>query len=202
MWLQYAKRLQALASTGLHFGADDFDKERYGEIGNIAQAMLADLGGVPIERILFPEYGRQYASPQIDVRAAVFRDGKVLLVKERLDELWTLPGGYADVGLSAAENAVKEVLEEACVPVRAVKLYCVKHKAKHPYPVDARDFYKFFFLCEQLDAKAPGPGPETLAAEYVAVEALPQLSLGRTLAADIELAAVHLRQPELPTVFD
>src|SRR5215471_19075679 len=149
-WLTWAKRLQAIASTGLHFSKDDFDRQRYRDVAAIAQSMLASLGNIPIERIegLLSDFAKGYATPKIDVRGAVIEDGKILLVREKSDGCWTLPGGFADVGRSAAENVVKEMQEEAGIAVSARGLYAVRHKAKRPYDPDARDFYKLFFLCE------------------------------------------------------
>jgi ADP-ribose pyrophosphatase YjhB (NUDIX family) len=204
-WLSHAKKLQAIASTGLHFGASDYDKERYAEVADIADHMLANLGKVPLKAIasLFPEHAKGYANPQIDVRGAVIRQGKILLVKECSDGLWTLPGGYADVGLSAAENTVKEVHEEASVAVQATRLYAVKHKAKHAYDADMRDFYKFYFLCEPIHpAQQPAPGPETSAAAYFSLGEIPPLSTGRIIAADLELAFEASRDPNFLTQFD
>jgi len=137
-WLAWAKRLQAIASTGLHFCEDDFDRQRYRDVAAIAQSMLASLGNVPIERIegLLSDFAKGYATPKIDVRGAVIEDGKVLLVREKSDGLWTLPGGFADVGLSATENVTKEVWEEAGIRVSVTGLYSVRHKAKQPYEPD------------------------------------------------------------------
>jgi ADP-ribose pyrophosphatase YjhB (NUDIX family) len=203
-WLKLAQRLHALASTGLHFGAHDYDKERYAEIGDIATQMLADLGGVEVARIegLVPGYGKGYATPLIDVRAAVFRDDQILLVHERTDDLWTLPGGYADVGLSAAENIVKEVKEEANLDVRAARLFCVRHKAKHPYNLDVRDFYKLFFLCERATDDEPRPGMETQGAGYFSLDDLPRLSQGRVIEDDIRLAFEYRLDPARAALFD
>jgi len=101
-WLTWAKRLQAIASTGLYFGESDFDKERYEDIHNIANEMLAVLGKVPIEVIenLVPDTADGYATPKVDVRGAVFKENRILLVREKLDGLWTQPGGYADLRLA------------------------------------------------------------------------------------------------------
>jgi len=203
-WLHWAKRLQAIASTGLHFGSGDYDKERYAEVGEIAQHMLAALGAVPLERIqaLVPDFAEGYATPKVDVRGAVFEGDHVLLVRERTDGLWTLPGGYADVGLSAAENIEKEIREEATVEVKARQLYAVRHKAKYAYKPDTRDFYKFFFLCERLDDTPPVAGAETLGAEFFPLDRLPELSTGRVLTADIEAAYAHRQDPRRFTAFD
>jgi ADP-ribose pyrophosphatase YjhB (NUDIX family) len=203
-WLAKAKKLAAIASTGLHFGESEFAHERYHEIHGIASAMLADLGEVSIKKIenLLGPTGTGYETPRVDVRGAVFRAGKILLVKEKLDGLWTLPGGYADVGISAADNIVKEVEEEANIAVRAGKLFAVVHKAAHEYDMDIRDFYKFYFLCEQKGDAEPTTGPETTAVGFFSLDNLPPLSTGRVIEKHIRLAAEHLNNPTLPTYFD
>lgn len=203
-WLARAKRLQSIASTGLNFCTDDYDRERYCEVADIANAMLAELANVPLERIrgLVSDFAQDYATPKIDVRGAVLDADRVLLVREASDGLWTLPGGYADVGLSASENVVKEIAEEAALRVRASALYAVCHKAKHDYTPDVRDFYKLFFLCERLDTSAPQPGLETTDADFFKPEALPPLARGRVVEQDI-LAAFRFRDnPTRGVCFD
>ena len=203
-WLQKAKRLHAIASTGLHFSRDPFDRDRYSEIASIANEMLADLGNVPLERIggLIPDFAQGYATPKVDVRAAVFRDDRLLLVQERVDRRWTLPGGYADVGFSAAQNVVKEVEEEAGLRVAVHRLYSVRHKARQPYDPDVREFYKLFFVCGRLDEDEPAPGHETLDAGFFALDALPPLSTHRVLESDIVAAFAARSDPSLPVLFD
>lgn len=114
--------------------------------------MLAKLGNVPIRRIeeLVSGFARGYATPRVDVRGAVVDGDRILLVREKSDGLWALPGGFADVGLSAAQNVEKEILEEAGLKVSACRLYGVRHKASASYPPDVRDFHKMFFLCKAL----------------------------------------------------
>jgi ADP-ribose pyrophosphatase YjhB (NUDIX family) len=203
-WLTHAKRLQGIASTGLHFARDPYDRERYAEIAAIANAMLSDLGGVPIERIegLVSDFAKGYATPKVDVRGALIEDGRILLVRERSDGLWTLPGGFADIGLSAAENVAKEVEEEAGLAVEVRALYGVRHKAKQPYEPDARDFYKMFFLCGREGRGAPRPGPETLDAAFFAPGALPELSRARVTESDIGAAFDFLSGRRQSALFD
>jgi ADP-ribose pyrophosphatase YjhB (NUDIX family) len=189
-WLAWARKLQGIAATGRHFARDDYDSERYVEIEDIAKAMLAALGKVPLERIqgLVHDHVEGYATPKIDVRGAVIEGERILLVRERCDGLWTLPGGYADVGISAGDNVVREIREEACIRVRARLLYSLRHKARHDYDPDVRDFYKLFFLCEATDSAVPQPGPETSDAAYFSLDELPPLSTGRVIRSDIEAA--------------
>lgn len=203
-WLTFGKRLQAIASTGLHFTQDPFDRERYEEIEAIANEMLASLARVPIERIqgLVSESARGYATPKVDVRAALIEDDAILLVRERSDGLWTLPGGFADVGLSAARNVEKEVFEEAGLKVSAARLYCVRHKASANYAPDIRDFYKMFFLCERMERTEARAGGETVEARFFCRNDLPPLSRGRTIESDIEAAFAFAADLQRPAFFD
>lgn len=203
-WLTYGKRLQAIASTGLHFVRDPFDRERYEEIARIANDMLASLGNVPIERIegLVSDFARGYATPKVDVRGALVEDGAILLVREQSDGLWTLPGGFADVGLSPARNVEKEIFEEAGLTVFAQRLYGVRHKASAGYSPDVRDFYKMFFLCDRIDRSDMRPGIEISETRFFARDELPPLSRGRTIESDIEAAFAFAADTARPALFD
>jgi ADP-ribose pyrophosphatase YjhB (NUDIX family) len=203
-WLSWVKRLQSIASTGRHFTQDAFDRERYDEIGAITAQMLVALADAPVDAIpsLPADFGTGYATPKVEVRAAVFDENKILLVRELTDGLWALPGGFADVGRSPRENIEKEVWEEAGLAVKATALYAVRHKAKHAYSPDTRDFYKLYFYCDRLDPRAPTPGSETSAVAYFPLDALPPLSRGRTIEEDIVAAAAFLQDPARITRFD
>ena len=170
----------------------------------MALEMLADVGGLPLEHVaeVFAESNAGYSTPQIDVRGAVVEGDKILLVREKRDGRWTMPGGFADVGFSGAENAAKEIHEEAGVRVRVLRLFAVRHKTRHAYAPDLRDFYKLFYLCERVDDQKPTAGLETSGADFYSLAQLPQLSSGRVIRADIELAFAMTADPSLPTVFD
>ncbi|MDA7723832.1 NUDIX hydrolase [Pseudomonadales bacterium] len=190
-WLSYAKRIQSIADTGMTFATDDFDKERYQELADIGNKMLAELGNVPIERIenLLGDLGNGYATPKVDVRGAVVNNNKILLVREKTDGLWALPGGYADSGLSASQNVKKEISEEAQIEVTVTSLYAIKHKAQHDYAPDVREFYKLFFLCKQNDERVMAtPGMEVSDVDFFSFSQLPPLSTGRVNLNDIETA--------------
>lgn len=186
-WLEWAKRLQAIASTGAFFSRDPFDRERYEEVSVIANSMLSAIGGIPISRIqaLVSDFAMGYATPKVDVRGAVIDGTEVLLVRERSDGLWTLPGGFADVGLSPTENIIKELWEEASLKAEVVGLYSIKHKSKHDYDPDVRDFYKMFFLCRPIGVLAVNPNDEIMDAGFFSLDALPPLSKGRVVERDI-----------------
>ncbi len=202
-WLLWARELQALAQTGLAFSADPYDLERYRRVRAIAAAMVAEGSGAPIARVetLF-EQDLGYATPKVDVRAAVFQDQRILLVRETSDGGWTLPGGWADVNQSARECVEREVFEESGFEATAVKLAAVydyrRQGNRNPHPFS---IYKFFFICELVGGVAT-PSLETSEVEFFAPDALPPLSLGRTNPAQIERMFAHWRQPQLPTDFD
>jgi hypothetical protein len=133
-WLRWARELQALAQTGNHFSTSDYDRERYTRISEIAAEIFekqGDTEGSKIHTIFEAQVG--YATPKVDVRAAVFRDRKILLVQERTDGLWTLPGGWADVNDSPSEAVAKEVLQESGFQVKVERLLAVFDRAKHPH---------------------------------------------------------------------
>lgn len=207
-FLQTLQRIHALAETGIAFNKNEYELERYQEIVKLSQQMVAELANMSVEQVaklmtysIEPGDGN-YVNPKIDVRGAVFHDGKILLVKEKVDGLWSMPGGYADVGLSAAENTAKEVFEEAGIEVDVVKLYAVRHKIKNDYRHDVRDFYKFFFVCEALPNQTIKKGMETEEVGFFDLDDLPPLSEGRVIELDIQQAWQHVCEPDKATVFD
>jgi ADP-ribose pyrophosphatase YjhB (NUDIX family) len=203
-WLTWAKQLQGIASTGIAYSEGAYDTIRYEEVAAIANAMLATLGSVPIARIsnLVSDFAQGYATPKVDVRGAVIEDNAILLVREVSDGLWTLPGGFADIGVSPSENVVKEIWEEAGIRVSAQGLYGIRHKAKHDYAPDVRDFYKLFFVCRKLDDEPPSPGLETTEVGFFPLAELPALSTGRVLEKDLVAAFEFAADPTRLALFD
>lgn len=208
IWRAWAQRLRAIAQTGLAYSRDGYDLERFAEVQRIAEAMLAELLDVPPARlrdVYLPERG--YPTPKVDVRAGVFRETgsgavEVLLVQEQTDGRWSLPGGWADEEDSPRQSIEREVAEESGFQVRAVKLAALRDRNLHPYqPPRLERIYKLLFVCE-LTGGAPGTSLETTAARFFPIDALPELSVGRTLAEDVAILARHWRTPELPTSFD
>jgi ADP-ribose pyrophosphatase YjhB (NUDIX family) len=202
-WLSFAKRLQAIASVGRTYTENPYDVDRFREIDVIAQKMFAKLFSAPVDRVgeLAPD-GKRYPTPSVDVRGAVIENGQILLVQEKSNGRWTLPGGFAEIGLSPAENVVKEIFEEASIDVVAQRLFSVRHKAKGPFDPDVRDFYKIYFLCERTGSNSPRPGLETMGAEFFSPDALPELCRDRTVEEDIERAFSFHRDPARHTLFD
>jgi ADP-ribose pyrophosphatase YjhB (NUDIX family) len=204
-WLIWTRELQAIAQTGLAFSTDPYDRERYEILRSLASRMMAEHTAALAERIesLFTSE-RGYATPKIDVRAAAFDDqGRVLMVREAADEgRWTLPGGFADVNLTAAESVVKEVREEAGFHVRVRKLAAVWDRTRQGHPAGAFSCCKLFFICDVTGGDAM-TGLETCEIGWFAEEDVPSdLSLGRVLPSQIARMFEHARNPALSTDFD
>ena len=202
-WLDWCKRLQAISQTGLTFASGPYDVERYQEIREIAAEMLAE--GAGVERsVILGLFGKEagYATPKVDVRGVVFRDDRILLVRERSDGKWTLPGGWADVCASPAENVVREIREEAGFTTRVSKLLAVFDRERHPHaPPFAFHIYKMFFLCSIVSGTA-ATNVEIDGVEFFAEDALPELSITRITRGQILRMFEHHRNPALPTDFD
>lgn len=202
-WLRWARALQGVAQAGLTYAADPYDRERYREVRRIAAEIAARGSDGDAERIAgFFASERGYPTPKVDVRAAVIDENRILLVRERDDGGWTMPGGWADVGESAAEAAVRETREESGVRVRAVKLVALYDRERHGHPRHPEFSYKVFFACEVCGVPEPSPGTETTGAAFFDRCDLPDLSLARVTPAEIELAFAHYAEPDLPTAFD
>ncbi len=201
-WLTIGRELQAIAQIGLAFSQEPYDRHRYERIRELAASLIAQGSGLEGGAML--DYFRRetgYATPKVDVRAAAFAEGKVLLVREISDGAWTLPGGWADVNQSAAECVVREVAEESGYLVRAVKLAAVYDYRKRNRPLHLDSIYKMFFICELVGGSAR-PSIETSEAAFFARDALPPLSVGRTTAQQIERMFEHAERPDLPADFD
>jgi len=200
--LELARRLHALARTGLHFCSNEYDRERYVEIEQLAAELLS--GPVPVDRDALLALWRNetgYVTPKIEVRGAVFRDGHVLLVRETADGRWTLPGGWADVNESPSQAIEKEIEQESGFRARAVKLAALYDRSRHGHGESLHHGWKAFFLCEITGGEARG-SYETDAAGFFLPDELPPMSLGRSTPRQVARMLEHWRNRELPTDFD
>jgi len=202
-WLEWAQRLQAIAQTGLEYCRDPFDRERYEAIRHIAADLTSRGSNTPvsiIENLFAAQAG--YATPKVDVRAAVFdAQDRILLVREREDRCWTLPGGWADIGYSPGENVVREVKEESGYDVTVRRLAAVYDRNRHGHPPIAFYTYKLFFLCD-LSGGIAAHSVETDSVQFFGEHEIPQLSLTRVVPEQIAHMFEHHRHPEWPTSFD
>jgi ADP-ribose pyrophosphatase YjhB (NUDIX family) len=203
-WLTWVKALRSIAQSGLTYTEGPFDRERYEQILTIAVEMAAaETGGDAVQIHDLFAAARGYETPKVDVRGVVFRDDRILLVRELQDGgRWTLPGGWADANDRPSEAVEREVWEESGYRVRATKLLAVYdrrlhgHRPPHPYGI-----YKLFFLCELLGGE-PTASIETSGAAFFAENKIPSLSLARTTPTQIARLFEHHRDPNLPADFD
>ena len=200
-WLEWAVELQSLAQAGLYYGKDVFDRERYERVREIAAEMVSHQSEIPVEKVkdLFcNETG--YQTPKLDTRAAIFQDGKILLVKEK-DGRWSLPGGWCDVNVSVGENTVKEVKEEAGLDVVAEKLIAVQDRARHNLPLYAYGVCKVFVQC-RVTGGAFEPNSETTESRWFTPEELPELATEKNTAEQIALCIEACQAEHWTTQFD
>ena len=200
-WVRWVMELQSLAQAGLFYGKDVFDRERYTRIREISAEMLAHMTDLPVETvtgIFCNEVG--YQTPKLDTRAAVFQEGKILLVKECSGK-WALPGGWCDVGLSVGENTCKEVKEEAGLDVVPEKVIAVQDRAKHNKPDYAYSICKVFVQC-RLIGGAFTENSETTEAKYFAPEELPELAGEKNTAEQVRLCFEAYRDENWKTLLD
>lgn len=201
-WLDFAQRLQALAQSGLAFAKNPYDIERYEQIRELAAEMATTYSGEEPERVANLFCGETgYATPKVDVRGVVFKDNSILLVRERQDGLWTIPGGWVDVGESPSEAVEKEVRQESGYIVRATRLLAVYDRNKHEHPPSVFHIYKLFFLCELIGGEAT-TSIETDDVGFFRKDELPPLSVGKVTPAQIARMFEYLGQPNQPADFD
>ncbi|HEY9765889.1 MAG TPA: NUDIX hydrolase [Chroococcales cyanobacterium] len=200
--LGWAKKLAAIAQNGLLYSESPFDIERYEKIRDIAAEMLSKISSEKTSVILGLFRGEVgYATPKVDVRGVVFENESILLVKEREDNLWTLPGGWADIGDSPSGAVVREIFEESGFRARALKLLAVLDKNKQGHPPSPVHIYKLFIECALTGGEAK-TSIETDGAAFFGEGEIPELSLGRTTPAQIRRLFEHHRHPDWPADFD
>jgi ADP-ribose pyrophosphatase YjhB (NUDIX family) len=196
--LEFARELAAIGQAGITYSKDPYDRERF--------VRLREMAG---ELLQLPEYSPDfkwpddfgYDTPKVDVRAVVFRDREILLIKEAVSGLWTLPGGWADVNISPAENAEKECREESGYIVKARRVVSVIDKDRAGYPRNVNSIYKIFFLCEMIGGEAT-TSHESLGVDFFSIDDLPPLDPHRGRAADILDAHARYLDPALPPIFN
>jgi ADP-ribose pyrophosphatase YjhB (NUDIX family) len=206
-WLDWVRRLQAIAQSGLTYAKDPYDVERYEQIRRIAAEIAASAPEQPsgatadrIDALFSGESG--YATPKLDIRAVLLDEKEVLLVKEKEDGLWTLPGGWVDVGESPSEAVEREVKEESGYEVRAVRLLALWDRDKHPHPPMPFHVYKLYFQCELLGGDPLTTSTETEGVGFFSTDALPELSLGRVTPQQIERLIELAADSEGSAAFD
>lgn len=202
-WVEWAKKIKAICQIGQAHSDNDYDLQRYEQLTEISIRMLAHLADAPVSRVenfFVPDAG--YATPKVDLRAGIFEEGKVLLVRERSDDRWALPGGWADVGESPTQGIEKEIFEESGYRAKVQRLVAVKDRSLHHYRPQYPDhLYKLFFLC-QIVGGTPAENLEISEIAFFPLTQLPPLSEGRVLKDDIELLWQYHGDPQKPVYCD
>lgn len=201
-WLEWATRLQSIAQAGLTFGENQYDIDRYLQIRNLSVEIMHEYTEISYEKIteLFAsETG--YQTPKVDIRASVFKDEKILMVREKIDGAWSLPGGWADVNSSVGESAVRECFEEAGAKVKPKRIIAVHLADRHinfPYPYT---IYKVFIECELIENNF-SENTETIEAGFFSADNLPPLSRERNTLSQIEMCFEAKKHKIFETIFD
>lgn len=201
-WLEWAREIQALAQTGYHYSENEYHRERYHRLAEIAAEMISEHSELAFDGLM-NIFDRQigYATPRVDVRGAVFKEGKLLLVRERQDGGWTMPGGWADVGDVPSHAVEREVWEEAGLRVKAHRLIGV-YDANRVGPLEIFHAFKLVFLCELIEGQ-PRPSSETSEVAFFELDEIPAILSGeRTRPRHISDAFNAMMHPDCPTVFD
>ena len=200
-WLDWAQEIFSLSQSGITYSGNQYDVERYKRLQEITAEIIASQSEISKETVL-KSFSMQagYITPKIDVRGAVVRDEKILLIQERADGKWAMPGGWADLGNTPASVAEREVWEESGFRVKAEKVVAVMD-ANRIQPMEFYHAYKIIFLCKLLDGE-PRISYETLAVEFFDPNNLPPLSTYRTNEDMLREVFAHVKNPDLPTAFD
>lgn len=200
-WIEWAREIFSLSQSGITYSGNQYDIERYKRLQEITAEIIESQSEISRESVL-DSFSMQagYITPKIDVRGAVIRDGKILLVQERADGRWAMPGGWADLGDAPASMAEREVWEESGFRVKADKVVAVID-ANRVEPMEFYHAYKIIFLCKLLDGE-PRTSYETLAVDFFDPAHLPPLSFYRTNESMLQEVFAHVNDPDRPTAFD
>lgn len=201
-WLNWAKRIQSIAQQGLTYTQDKYEVDRYQQLRDLSVEIMKEYTDVEEEKIkdLFCfEHG--YQTPKNDIRAAILKGDEILLVHEKIDGKWSMPGGWCDIGLSIRENIIKEAREEAGAIVEPEKLVCVLDWVSNtsvplPYAI-----YKTVMLC-RFDGYSFQDNTETEEARFFSRYDLPELSQGRTTKELIDLCFEARDNPDFIPIVD
>jgi ADP-ribose pyrophosphatase YjhB (NUDIX family) len=202
-WLKWAREIQQLSQTGLAFAVTSYERQRYEKLMEISSEIVehhTNLEKDSLKKIFMEHPG--YATPKVDVRAAVINtEGKILLVQESTDLRWAMPGGWADVGDIPSEVAIREAKEESGFEVKPKKVIGVFDANRVPNALEFFHAYKIIFLCELQGGEA-ATSDETVAVNFFSFDKLPALSFNRTNTKHIDEIILHLQYPERPAYFD
>jgi ADP-ribose pyrophosphatase YjhB (NUDIX family) len=201
-WLYWARELQSMSQTGLTFSRNEYENERYKRLAEIAAEMLNEHSELEKDSLIDNFLAHPgYATPKVDVRSVVMKENKILLVQEKSDERWALPGGWADVGDVPSEAAERETWEESGFIVKANKLIGAFDANRDGGPLEFFHAFKLIFLCD-LKGGEKKISTETIDVDFFDIDDLPPLSPNRTDKRHIEEIKQHLKDPKREAYFD
>jgi ADP-ribose pyrophosphatase YjhB (NUDIX family) len=200
-WLEWAREIFSLSQSGITYSGNQYDIDRYKRLQEITAEIIESQSDISKESVL-DSFSMQagYITPKVDVRGAVVHEGKILLIQERADGMWAMPGGWADLGNSPASVAEREVWEESGYRVKAEKVIAVID-ANRIEPMEFYHAYKIIFLCRLLEGE-PRTSHETLAVDFFDADHLPPLSFYRTNEDMVGEVFAHIKDPQRPAMFD
>ncbi len=201
-WLEWAKELQMLSQSALEYCKDPYDIERFERIREISVEIMSNYTDIPVEKMTELFAGETgYQTPKVDIRAVIIKDNKILMVREILDGKWSLPGGWADIGLSVYDNIIKESFEEAGAVVKPNRVIAILDRNKHVKDDYPFTIYKIFVMCDYITGQHI-ENIETSACDFYPLDALPELSLSRNTKAHIEMCFDAYNNPNHHVVCD
>ena len=201
-WLEWAREIQQLCQTGLAFSETEYDTQRYKRLTEIAAEITATHSGISKKELTTTFLAHPgYATPKVDICAAIVENNKILLVQESMDNKWAMPGGWADVGESPTEAIIRETKEESGLEVIPKKIIGVYDANRYGRPLELFHAYKIVFLCEKVSGSLKTSN-ETVAVKYFPFDNLPSLSISRTNKKHLKDIFAHLSNPSLLTIFE
>jgi ADP-ribose pyrophosphatase YjhB (NUDIX family) len=209
-WLTWAREIEAIAQTGLHFSSEhidpeqdrEYDQQRYSRLIEIASEIYEKHSQIEKTRYIESFNAEQgYATPKIDVRAAIFEENKILLVQEKVDHSWSMPGGFADVNELPSKMIEREVFEESGIIAKAKKVVGIFDANHDREPLAVHHAYKIIYLCEITGGLLRGSN-ETVSSRFFPVDELPVFSETRTDLRHIWEAYQHILDPNRPAFFE
>ncbi|MGG5461425.1 NUDIX hydrolase [Clostridium sp. B9] len=201
-WVKWATEIDSIAQAGLTYSKDNFDIERFNQLKEIASEIISEYTKIELDKVkkvILDEKG--YLTPKVDVRAAIIKDNKILMVKEILEDAWSLPGGWADINLSLSENIIKESYEESGAIINPKKLIAVLDRNKYNEPKLIQSIYKIFVLCELKEIEFK-ENIETSEYGFFGIDELPNLSISRNTKDQIKICFEAYKNTNFEAIFD
>lgn len=199
----WAIELQSIAQSTLSFSSNEFELNNARRLREISCEMLSYKYN--LEKEYFNELfklEKGYQTPKIENRAVVFKNNKLLLVREKMDGKWALPGGYQDVNKTLKENIIKECYEEAGAIVNPEKVIAfLNYNNHHDYKFPG-GMMKVFVFCDYIRHSFE-KNIETSEIEFFDIDNLPDLSLTRNTFSQIKMCFDFIKNKDSwETIFE